>query len=78
LDRAGAGELIRRTAAEAKAVGGQVACGVGTDLLDPRAPDRDRPAASAETAAVVAAYEEQLELTEEAGAQAVLLASRGL
>ncbi|WP_432107395.1 dihydrodipicolinate synthase family protein [Streptomyces sp. AA1529] len=78
LDRAGAGELIRRTAAEAKAVGGQVACGVGTDLLDPRAPDRDRPAASAETAAVVAAYEEQLALTEEAGAQAVLLASRGL
>ncbi|MFI7240552.1 dihydrodipicolinate synthase family protein [Streptomyces qinglanensis] len=78
LDRAGAGELIRRTAAEAKAVGGQVACGVGTDLLDPRVPGRDRPAASSATAAVVAAYEEQLALTEEAGAQAVLLASRGL
>ncbi|MEU3193526.1 dihydrodipicolinate synthase family protein [Streptomyces sp. NPDC006992] len=78
LDRAGAGELIRRTAAEAKAVGGQLVCGVGTDLLDPRAPDRDRSAAASQTAAVVAAYEEQLALTEEAGAQAVLLASRGL
>ncbi|MEU7313206.1 dihydrodipicolinate synthase family protein [Streptomyces sp. NPDC007083] len=78
LDRAGAGELIRRTAAEAKAVGGQLACGVGTDLLDPRVPGRGRAAAPAATSAVVAAYEEQLALTEEAGAQAVLLASRGL
>ncbi|WP_431982392.1 dihydrodipicolinate synthase family protein [Streptomyces qinglanensis] len=78
LDRAGAGELIRRTAAEAKSAGGQVACGVGTDLLDPRVPGRDRQAAPSATAAVVAAYEEQLALTEEAGAQAVLLASRGL
>ncbi|MBC7273961.1 MAG: DUF993 family protein, partial [Streptomyces sp.] len=33
LDWAGAAELIRRSAAEARAVGGRIACGVGTDQL---------------------------------------------
>src|SRR4029079_1426742 len=33
LDWAGAAELTRRSAAEAKAVGGRIACGVGTDQL---------------------------------------------
>lgn len=36
LDWAGAAELIRRSAAEAKSVGGAIACGVGTDQLPAR------------------------------------------
>ncbi|MFD5063621.1 dihydrodipicolinate synthase family protein [Streptomyces sp. NPDC058394] len=69
LDWAGAAELIRRSAAEAKAVGGRIACGVGTDQLS---------AAPATLAEVKAAYEEQLALVEESGAQAILMASRAL
>ncbi|WP_406014848.1 dihydrodipicolinate synthase family protein [Streptomyces sp. NBC_00984] len=68
LDWAGAAELIRRSAAEAKAVGGRIACGVGTDQLT-------GPASLAE---VRSAYEEQLALVEESGAQAILMASRAL
>ncbi|MFD4032175.1 dihydrodipicolinate synthase family protein [Streptomyces sp. NPDC058637] len=68
LDWAGAAELIRRSSAEAKAVGGQIACGVGTDQLT-------GPATLPE---VRAAYEEQLALVEESGAQAILMASRAL
>ncbi|MDH6623584.1 hypothetical protein M2271_001371 [Streptomyces sp. LBL] len=67
LDWAGAAELIRRSAAEAKAVGGLVACGVGTDQI-----------ASGTLAEVRAAYEEQLAVVEESGAQAILMASRAL
>ncbi|MEV3857108.1 dihydrodipicolinate synthase family protein [Streptomyces sp. NPDC050095] len=69
LDWAGAAELITRSAAEAKAVGGRIACGVGTDQLTGPAQD---------LAQVRAAYEEQLALVEEAGAQAILMASRAL
>ncbi|MFD7441366.1 dihydrodipicolinate synthase family protein [Streptomyces sp. NPDC059909] len=69
LDWAGAAELIRRSAAEAKAVGGRIACGVGTDQLT-------HP--GADLATVSAAYEEQLALVEESGAQAILMASRAL
>ncbi|MGC4946366.1 dihydrodipicolinate synthase family protein [Streptomyces sp. DT224] len=69
LDWAGAEELIRRSAAEAKAVGGRIACGVGTDQLPPG------PATLAE---VRSAYEEQLAVVEESGAQAILMASRAL
>ncbi|WP_405390756.1 dihydrodipicolinate synthase family protein [Streptomyces sp. NBC_01102] len=68
LDWAGAAELIRRSSAEAKSVGGRIACGVGTDQLT-------GPATLAE---VRAAYEEQLALVEESGAQAILMASRAL
>ncbi|KUN83393.1 hypothetical protein AQJ66_19370 [Streptomyces bungoensis] len=67
LDWAGAAELIRRSAAEARAVGGRVACGVGTDQLT-----------TGTLAEIRAAYEEQLALVEEAGAQAILMASRAL
>ncbi|WP_320778043.1 dihydrodipicolinate synthase family protein [Streptomyces sp. CRN 30] len=67
LDWAGAAELIRRSAAEAKAVGGRIACGVGTDQL-----------ASGTVAEIRAAYEEQLTVVEESGAQAILMASRAL
>ncbi|MFF2325619.1 MULTISPECIES: dihydrodipicolinate synthase family protein [unclassified Streptomyces] len=69
LDWAGAAELIRRSAAEAKAVGGRIACGVGTDQL---------PAGPATLAEVRSTYEEQLALVEESGAQAILMASRAL
>ncbi|MGW7788436.1 dihydrodipicolinate synthase family protein [Streptomyces tricolor] len=67
LDWAGAAELIRRSAAEARAVGGRIACGVGTDQLT-----------GGTLAEIRAAYEEQLAVVEEAGAQAVLMASRAL
>ncbi|MBT3151109.1 dihydrodipicolinate synthase family protein [Streptomyces sp. CHD11] len=67
LDWAGAAELIRRSAAEAKAAGGRIACGVGTDQLT-----------SGTLAEVRAAYEEQLAVVEESGAQAILMASRAL
>ncbi|GAA3489375.1 dihydrodipicolinate synthase family protein [Streptomyces cremeus] len=69
LDWAGAAELIRRSAAEAKSVDGAIACGVGTDQLPPGAHD---------LATVTAAYEQQLALVESTGAQAVLMASRAL
>ncbi|MFD8972486.1 dihydrodipicolinate synthase family protein [Streptomyces sp. NPDC059593] len=68
LDWAGAAELIRRSAAEAKAVGGRIACGVGTDQLT----------SPADLPAVRQAYEEQLALVEETGSQAILMASRAL
>ncbi|MFE6225216.1 MULTISPECIES: dihydrodipicolinate synthase family protein [unclassified Streptomyces] len=68
LDWAGAAELVRRSAAEAKAEGGRIACGAGTDQLT-------GPATLAE---IRAAYEEQLAVVEESGAQAVLMASRAL
>ncbi|MFE2494987.1 dihydrodipicolinate synthase family protein [Streptomyces scopuliridis] len=70
LDWAGAAELIRRSAAEAKAVGGRIACGVGTDQLT--------PATGGSLDGVRAAYEEQLALVEETGSQAILMASRAL
>jgi hypothetical protein len=69
LDWAGAAELIRRSSAEAKAVGGRIACGVGTDQLT---------APAVTLAEVTAAYEEQLAVTEESGSQAILMASRAL
>lgn len=67
LDWAGAAELIRRSAAEARSVGGRIACGVGTDQITGGSP-----------AEIRAAYEEQLAVVEESGAQAILMASRAL
>jgi hypothetical protein len=69
LDWTGAAELITRSAAEAKAVGGRIACGVGTDQLTP---------GSHCLAEVTAAYEEQLALVQGTGSQAILMASRAL
>ncbi|MEV1009654.1 dihydrodipicolinate synthase family protein [Streptomyces sp. NPDC049881] len=68
LDWRGAAELIRRSGAEARAVGGRIACGVGTDQLTGPAPLDE----------VRRAYEEQLAVVEETGAQAILMASRAL
>ncbi|MDX2593527.1 MULTISPECIES: dihydrodipicolinate synthase family protein [Streptomyces] len=67
LDWAGAAELIRRSAAEARSVGGRIACGAGTDQIT-----------GGTLPEIRAAYEEQLTLVEESGAQAVLMASRAL
>ncbi|MFE0375795.1 dihydrodipicolinate synthase family protein [Streptomyces inhibens] len=69
LDWGGAAELIRRSAAEAKAVGGLLACGAGTDQL---------PSHGASLTDVRKAYEEQLALVEDAGARPILMASRQL
>jgi hypothetical protein len=63
-------ELIARSLAEAKACGGLIACGAGTDQL----PD-DRPAHLGD---IVAAYEEQCEWVERNGGRVILMASRAL
>ncbi|MER5861678.1 dihydrodipicolinate synthase family protein [Streptomyces sp900105245] len=67
LDWGGAAELIRRSAAEARAVGGRIVCGAGTDQLT-----------GGTLAEIRAAYEEQLAVVEESGARAALMASRAL
>jgi hypothetical protein len=65
LEWATASELIRRSAAEAG--GRRIAAGASTDHAAPATVD-----------AVGAAYEEQCELVESAGAQAIVMASRAL
>ena len=78
-------ELVRRSAAEAATVDGLLACGVGTDQLPPvegasrgtgtpGGPD----VADASLDTVIGAYEEQLAVVEDAGAQPILMASRHL
>ena len=69
LDWAATQELIRRSVAEAKAVGGQLAAGAGTDQLT-------APAATLDD--VRRAYAEQLEFIEGEGAPVILMASRAL
>ncbi|MEU9336799.1 dihydrodipicolinate synthase family protein [Streptomyces sp. NPDC048290] len=73
LDWAGAAELIRRSAAEARSLGGRIVCGAGTDHLP--AAGNGRTYALDE---IRRAYEEQLAVVEDAGARAVLMASRAL
>jgi hypothetical protein len=71
LDWAGAQELIRRSLAEAKAVpGADLACGAGTDHLNPT------QARSLDD--VIKAYEEQVGFVEKHGGRAILMASRAL
>jgi hypothetical protein len=67
LDWAAASELIRRSAAEARAVGGRIAAGAGTDHAEPRS-----------IAEVRAAYEEQAAFVQGEGAQVIVMASRAL
>jgi hypothetical protein len=69
LDARATRELISRSAAEARAMGGSVVAGVNTDHVD-------APVLSLD--AVIDAYKEQLHFTEEAGAGVVLMASRHL
>jgi len=70
LDWPATQELIRRSVAEARSVGGRVACGAGTDQLDlstsPGLDDVER------------AWTEQLELIEGEGGEAILMASRAM
>jgi len=70
LDWAISRELIRRSVAEARAIGAGIACGAGTDQLasSPRLTLAD----------VQAAYEEQCSFIEGEGARIILMASRAL
>lgn len=68
LDWAATQELIRRSAAEAKAVGGKLAAGAGTDQLTGPASLDD----------VRRAYAEQIAFIEGVGAPVILMASRAL
>ena len=71
LDWSGAKELIKRSLLEAKTVpGADLACGAGTDHLN--------PADVRSLDDVVAAYEEQLAHIEAYGGRAILMASRAL
>ena len=70
LDWPAARELIRRSLAEARAAGGAMVCGAGTDQLD--------PADTVTLADVEHAYEEQVGYVEEQGGRVVLMASRAL
>lgn len=71
LDWAGAQELIRRSLAEAKTVpGADLACGAGTDHLN--------PADARSLDDVIRAYEEQVAFVERHGGRAIMMASRAL
>jgi hypothetical protein len=70
LDWPAARELIIRSGREARAAGGRLACGAGTDQL--------ATGSVPSLAGIRAAYAEQAEVVEAAGAQVVLLASRAL
>ena len=63
-------ELIARSAARARERGGTIACGAGTDQL---AGGQSYPIAR-----IIAAYEEQLDAVQSAGAGVILMASRAL
>ncbi|MBP2478868.1 hypothetical protein JOF53_007740 [Crossiella equi] len=62
-------ELIRRSASEARTAGGRIAAGAGTDHLDAQTPGLDD---------ILAAYTEQMEVVQDAGAQVIVMASRQL
>src|SRR5258705_716082 len=70
LDWGGAKELIRRSVAEARAVGGRIVCGAQTDHL--------ASGSARDLRDVEAAYEEQCEFVEAQGGQVVLMAGREL
>ncbi|PRY44677.1 dihydrodipicolinate synthase family protein [Umezawaea tangerina] len=67
LDWATTRELVRRSAAEAAHLGTRIAAGAGTDHTDATTLDD-----------VVRAYTEQLDVVQDAGAQAIVMASRDL
>ena len=70
LDWAMSKELIRRSIAEAKAVGGEIASGAGTDHLTPD------PSLTLDD--IIRAYEEQCAFIEGEGGRIILMASRAL
>lgn len=63
-------ELISRSLVEARAAGGSVACGAGTDHLE--------PSPEVTLIEVEAAYEEQCSYVESAGGRIILMSSRAL
>ncbi|APU16734.1 MULTISPECIES: dihydrodipicolinate synthase family protein [Actinoalloteichus] len=69
LDWPTAAELIRRSGAEAKELGGLLACGVGTDQVREDTTSLDD---------VIAGYVEQAAVVQDAGATVILMASRRL
>ncbi len=69
LDWPATAELIQRSGAEAVARGAALACGVNTDQLT---------STHADLESVVSAYEEQLDVVQNAGATPVIMASRVL
>lgn len=69
LDYPAVRELVRRSAAEARSVGGRIVAGVGTDQLPP---------GPATLSTIRTAYAEQLEDVQAAGARPVLMCSRAL
>lgn len=69
LDWAATRELVQRSAAEARSVGGRITAGVGTDHLDEPARTLDE---------IVSAYETQLAAVQDAGARVIVMASRAL
>ncbi len=81
LDWAATQELIHRSAAEAalmatpeRTLRDLLACGAGTDQLDPA----DVEPGAAGLAAVLAAYREQIAVVEASGAKVIIMASRAL
>lgn len=70
LDWPSARELIQRSARHARVVGGELACGVGTDQL------AAQPGVT--LAQVEAAYREQMDVVQAEGCRMVLMASRAL
>ena len=70
LDWEASKELIRRSVAEAKAVGGRIVCGAQTDHL--------APGSARDLRDIEAGYEEQCEYVEKVGGQVVVMASREL
>lgn len=70
LDWEAARELIRRSVAEAKAVGGRIVCGAQTDQLAPGSARNLRD--------IESAYEEQCGFVEGEGGRVVIMASREL
>ncbi|MEV8181158.1 dihydrodipicolinate synthase family protein [Specibacter sp. NPDC078692] len=81
LDWIATQELINRSAAEAaliatpqRTVRDLLACGAGTDQLDPA----DVESGQAGLAAVLAAYREQIAVVEASGAKVIIMASRAL
>lgn len=74
LDWAATRELIRRSGAEAAAVGGRLACGAGTDQLVLE----DLPSGARGLSLITDAYREQIEVVQGAGAEVILMASRAL
>ncbi len=70
LEWGAARELIARSVREAVAVGGQIACGAGTDQLPADAP--------VTLEKVLEAYQEQAEFVEAQGGRLILMASRAL